>query len=71
MVFPLEFLLDLLRAGTIWTHESQQPLLQVGWRAKTVRAEKSSSLKPDPLISSVRGNSATHDPTWLHPRKWD
>lgn len=44
MVFPLELLLDLLRAGAIWTHESQQPLLQVGWRAETVKAEELASL---------------------------
>lgn len=43
MVFSLELLLDLLRAGTVWTHESQQPLLQVGWRAETVRAKKVST----------------------------
>lgn len=35
VIFPLELLLDLLRVGTIRTHESQQPLLQVGGGAET------------------------------------
>lgn len=37
MIFPLELLLDLLRVGTIRTHKSQQPLLQVGRGAETKR----------------------------------
>lgn len=37
VVLPLELLLDLLRVGTIRTHKSQQPLLQVGRGAETER----------------------------------
>lgn len=37
VIFSLELLLDLLRVGTIRTHESQQPLLQVGGGAETER----------------------------------
>lgn len=39
MIFPLEFLLNLLRAGSIRTHESQQPLLQVGRGAEDKRKQ--------------------------------
>lgn len=34
VIFPLEFLLNLLRAGSVRAHKSQQPLLQVGRGAK-------------------------------------
>lgn len=44
MIFPLELLLDLLRAGSIRTHKSQKPLLQVARGGKTSKNRNSCCL---------------------------
>lgn len=40
VIFPLQLLLDLLGAGAVWAHESQQPLLEVGRRSETETGEE-------------------------------
>lgn len=40
LIFPLQLLLDLLGAGAVRAHESQQPLLQVGRRSETETEEQ-------------------------------